>query len=168
MRGALAAMVVAAAALASHDAVGRSQRILMTFHGESGGPHDAALEMVRRNWYGDALLSGCTCHLGPGVEVDASPVAARPAYYHVAPGDDLDAAIGWAMAKLDGRAARATALGPSSSLAAFAEVGVSVAALGQVSADPLAGDDPVATSQLATLSRLYAMTSLRYLELIST
>lgn len=67
MHGAVAAMVAAAGILARAEVVGRTQRVLMTFHGDMVAPFEVIDELITSNFYGDALLSGCTCHtIGPG------------------------------------------------------------------------------------------------------
>lgn len=73
MKGAIAAMVAACAILARADAVGRTQRVLMTFHGEMLRPYPAIDDLITSNFYGDVLLSGCTCHIsGTDIAPDGS------------------------------------------------------------------------------------------------
>lgn len=167
MREALAAMVTATRALASEQAVGRSQRLLMTFHGESSRPASVARELVRRNWYGDGLLSGCTCHLGGRDGGEAGPFPGRRAYFGPSPDNDLAASIRWATSRVDGSEA-AFASTTAGYLGAFSRVGVAVAAIAGLNPDGADRDGAAGARELTALARVYAMTSLHYLQVITT
>jgi acetylornithine deacetylase/succinyl-diaminopimelate desuccinylase-like protein len=64
MKGALAAMVAAAGALSGSAVVGRTQRVLFVIPSSVEPPIATMDDVIERNLYGDAVISGCRCHLG--------------------------------------------------------------------------------------------------------
>jgi hypothetical protein len=96
MHEALATMVEAVRVLAEEGVVGRTQRLFVTIQESFDEPEAAIRDLVGRNLYGDALLSGCTCHLprrtviGPRVIVPDGTPADDPLLQAIA------RACGWA------------------------------------------------------------------------